>query len=534
MVIRNPYGFIAKYYKIINLILLIPMIYIMLKFNDIANFFKDYVSAGYSTPETNFAESYITGLSIISIIFMLITYIIFYWIFTTKKKNNAIYGIAIIYYFILLLSLFFFYVSMTNIEMSQMDPTFANFVRDFASLIVFPIYVFMIFTVSKGIGFNFKTFRLDNNSELQLSEEDEEDIEIKIGSNNGSIKKNIVHTIRELKYYTLENKLVISWLIIIALGVIVVTSYTNYKNHRQTFTINQAISINNFTLSLKDSYITNTDYRGNLISEDKYYLAIKIGIHNQGEATKIDSSSFRIYIGNKYLYPSYDKSSRFIDIGKIYQGETINANEANNYVFVYELEKSQIKNSYQMKIINGLREKEGKLIKSYKNINVRPSNVLRNEQLGNIENTKTINLESTTLGSTKYRLKSLEIVSAYQYEYENCISNNNCTLIKDTIVPSGGKAIVVLEDELILDKNTSYYLNSEKDFYNDFVSIKYQYNPNAGINNSDKTVKTRLKNITPKVLKDKKIYEVPSSLLNADKIDLVIQVRNKIVNMKIK
>ncbi len=39
MIIRNPYGFIAKHYKIINILLIIPIIYLTLKFGDVATFF---------------------------------------------------------------------------------------------------------------------------------------------------------------------------------------------------------------------------------------------------------------------------------------------------------------------------------------------------------------------------------------------------------------------------------------------------------------------------------------------------------------
>ena len=45
MILRKPYGFLIKHYKIINFILLIPMFYIALKFGDIASFFRDYISA---------------------------------------------------------------------------------------------------------------------------------------------------------------------------------------------------------------------------------------------------------------------------------------------------------------------------------------------------------------------------------------------------------------------------------------------------------------------------------------------------------
>ena len=50
MILKKPYGFLIKHFKIINLILLVPILYIILKFGDIAGFFRDYVAAKYNTP----------------------------------------------------------------------------------------------------------------------------------------------------------------------------------------------------------------------------------------------------------------------------------------------------------------------------------------------------------------------------------------------------------------------------------------------------------------------------------------------------
>lgn len=549
MIIRNPYGFIAKHFKLINLLLLIPIIYIMLAFGDIGNFFKDYVAAGYSTPETNFAESYITPLLIAAIIFMVAVNIIFYLIFTSRKKNGLLYLASGIYHLILLFSLLFLYASMTQIEMGQMEATFANFVRDFANIVILPIYFFIAATAVKGIGFNIKTFRIDNNSDLKLTEDDEEEIEIKIGSDNNKVKRNFVHIIRELKYYILENKFVFTCVMIVFFGIIGYTTYMHFRVYNQTYSVNQAFSMDNFQISIKDSYITNTDYRGTKISDDKYYLAIKIGIYNQGYATSIDRANFRIYIDDTVLYPSYDKSARFLDIGKDYQGETIATKGGSDYVFVYELTEDQIKGSYQMRILNGLSTQDGKLIKKYKKVNIRPQNILKTVNLGNYEKNKMITLSDTTLGKTKFTLSSFEVVNIYTYKYEAChtelvckdingvekCSNDNvCKENTSAVVPSGGKALLVIDDVIKWDESVPYYQSRDKDFYGDFVTIEYVYDTNAYVNNKDLEGKAVLKNITPQIIEDKIIYEVPSTLLNAKKVDFVIKIRNKKFTINVK
>lgn len=535
MIIRNPYSFIVKYYKIINILLIIPMVYLAFKFGDVATFFKDYIKAGYTTPETNFAESYVTGLTFLSAFIMLIANIILSLVFASKKKNNLYYTINIFYFIFLLFAALLFGSSMSSIEKQSLDATFANFVRDISTISYLPLYLLILINLSKSFGFNYKSLRFDNNAELRIKEDEEEDIEIKIGSDNNTLKKNLVHIFRELRYYILENKFVFTCIGVVLFLIIGYVTYKNYQVYNKVYAINQAFRLDNFTLSLKESYITDTDFRGNIITEGKYYLALRIGLQNNGkEETKIANSHFRIYIGDEVIFPNYDKSARFIDIGEIYQGEAIKAEEEHEYVFVYELNKEQIKNSYQMRILNNLSEKNGKLLSSYRKITVKPRNIIKTQDLGILKLNQEANLKNTTLGNTKYKVKNIKIAMSHPYSYEKCNQENECSTIQDTIVASGGKTLIIIEDEITYDESIPYLKYNDKDFYIDFATLEYQFNVSSGRDAGDKTRTTTLKNVSPKALTDTKVYEVPYTLLNANKINLEIKIRNKYLTIVVK
>lgn len=534
MIIRNPYNIVVKYYKIINLLLLIPMLYLSLKFGDIAGFFSDYIAQGYTTHETNFADTYVTVLTAVAIVFMLISNAILYFIFATRKKNNLIYGISVLYYIVLLIAMVILGSSMSSIERDSLDPTFANLVRDISFIVYLPIYFFMLVNIVNASGFNIKTFRFDKNADLKVSD-DEDEIEIKVGSENNSLKKNIIHLIRELKYYILENKLVFTCIAVALIIIVGYTTYTNYRVYNRTYASNQAVILDNFSVSVKESYITNTDYQGKIIAKDKYYLAVKIGVENKGASTPIDTSYFRLYIGDEVLYPSYDRSSRFIDIAKTYQGSPLPAKSSDEYVFVYELNKNQIKTSYQIRILNEAPViKNNKLVSKYRKINIRPHNITKKSSIGESSLGIETSLKDTTLGDTKITINSFDTKTSYKYTQKICDENDDCTNITDTIVPSGGNALVIIEDELIWDKDTSYYKNSHRDFYGDFVTITYEFNVFSGRDRGDKKVTTELKNITPQGMTGQSIYEVPSTILNAEKITMNIKIRNKTLTIIIK
>ena len=214
MIIRKPYGFLIKNFKLINILLVVPMLYIALKFGDIAGFFSDFVSNDYKTIQTQIAGSYITVLTFIALISLILVNIIIYLLMHSKKKSTTYYAVNIIYYILLLVLTIIYYSIMSEIEIgSVLSSTFVDFIRDISFILTLPSYVLIFMNISKGVGFNFKTLKFDNNLNLRITEEDEEEIEIKLTDNNHVLKKNVIHTIRELRYYFLENKLIISLII---------------------------------------------------------------------------------------------------------------------------------------------------------------------------------------------------------------------------------------------------------------------------------------------------------------------------------
>ena len=531
MIFKNPYSFVSKHYKLINFLLLIPLLYITLKFGDIAKFFRDYVKDGYFTVETNFADNYVTGLTIITCLFLSLSNLIIFIILNTKKKKRLYHPIVAGYGLILFLLTIVFHTCMVAIQDATLRNTFANFIRDLANMSFLPGYFFLAYGVINTIGFNIKTFRIDNNSDLRISDDDEDDVEIQFNSEKHTLKRNLVHIAREMKYYVLENKLVISLIAIVLLGSIAFQTYQNIKSNNSSILLSSTISMKNISLTLKDSIISDVDYRGTTISKDKYYLAVKIGIQNTSNADiKLDDSSFRIYMGKTVIFPTYDKSSRFVDMGRPYQGEPIRAGKGDDYVFVYELTKSQIKNSYQMRILQDLTKKSEKLIKNYKKLTIKPKKLIKVENIGTAKIGEKIELAGTTLGKSSYTLESIEQSSYYQYTYDICKAKNDCQTVQNSVVASGNNILLIIKDKLELDETTPYYKNSKKDFYQDFVRLHYQKNTTE--DNSLEGYIT-LKNVTPSAVENVKIYEVSAIALTAEKTDISLLIRNKRVTINL-
>ena len=90
MILKKPYGFIIKHFKIINFLLLIPTFYITMCISDIANFLKRFVDNKYTTFETGIAGKYITLWLLISLVFLILFNLLLLGLMKKKKKTGKV------------------------------------------------------------------------------------------------------------------------------------------------------------------------------------------------------------------------------------------------------------------------------------------------------------------------------------------------------------------------------------------------------------------------------------------------------------
>ena len=233
-----------------------------------------------------------------------------------KKKDTRFYTFSIIYYFILFIFSLLTYNQFTSIELGRINTTMIGMYKDIIMVLpLIGIYTLVV-TLFKGLGFNIKTLRFDQGTDLTLTDEDNEEIEIGGKNDRADLKKLFIHFIRETKYYIIENKFIVTCLLVLFLLILSSNIYINIGVYNKKYTSNENFVLNNMILSVKNSYITNTDQGGNKILENKYFLVVKLSIENNSyEPIKIDNKNFRIDINGEYIYPVLDQGTNFLDIG---------------------------------------------------------------------------------------------------------------------------------------------------------------------------------------------------------------------------
>ena len=530
MVLRKPYAFLIKHFKIIHLILCIPLVYLIIKTGAITSFFSDYVKANYYTNLTNIAGSYINYFMYLAILVILLLVLAVYFLMRQKKKNSKFYLFLMLYYLLLFVLFTMCHGIMGKMETNEITAQVVRSYRDIAYMVYVPQFYFFIITVLRGIGFNIKKFNFDEDAkELEIDDYDNEEFELEIGKNAYLYERKIRRVIREFKYYILENKVVFTILVSI-IGVIFGTLlYLNFNVYNKKYHQTQKINHNGLTVSVTDSILTNMDQGGNIITKGKIYLAVAVKITNSKNIENtFDYENFQADVNGSLIRATLDKSDDFPDLGLAYARDTkIPPNSENTYVLTYEMNEDDQNKKITLKILDSLDVTIGSVTSNYKTVNLKYDKAFDTTEKKTLEFGQTLALSETRLNMVKIQLNSASLKNAYEYTYKSCVYSI-CQDLKNKIVAKNSQnTLLILDRNFELDTYTNYYKarKGTSFFVSDFLKLEYTLN--------DTKKEVILINRSTKDLANTWIFEIPKEITNASDIYLLVNLRGSIYKLKV-
>ena len=534
MILKKPYAFLIRHFRLIHLILSIPIIYLTRKSRLLVNFFNTYVSNNYSFQTGSDISSLYIGLTVLFATFVIIVAsLTIYYLLKYKEKPVKMYVFMIIYYVILFMVLIWLSNIISGMSRTVLEAKTARVYRDISILLYFPQYIFVAFTVLRAVGFNIKQMNFQSDlKEMEITSADNEEVEVGFEIDGYKTKRFFRRFKREFSYYIAENKLMISVSLIIILFSSIYVFYNTRKSYDKTYRQNSSFMYNGFTINVEDSIITNLTNKGNKF-EDTYYIALKLKVkNNMNVASKLQHTSFVVEVGNKQITPTLDRSTYFLDYGNPYFGEEIGSTKEKEVVLVYEIDKKDIKKSFKLKLLTDYKVRNDKLVTTYANVNLTPVIIEDVSNIKTVSVNNKINFTNTNVGNTILNITDYYMGTSYMYEYQVCYSDDNCVNKKDIANidyrKSGNTAtLLVLGYDFDLDKSTSYANYRKKDsyFFEDFMTV------HAGVNGEYKDYDVI--NVTPKNLSNKLVLQVNGSIGSADDLDVYVTIRNKryIINL---
>jgi len=533
MILRKPYALLIKHFKLIHIILALPIMYLAIKTSAIISFLNNYISSGFVTTGVNIAGNYINFFMVLAVLVVIGVASAIYILLKRKEKNTKFYIAIIAYYILFAIILSIYYGVLENIEFGALEPSTVRAYRDIATMIFVPQIFYIIYSIIRGIGFDFKSFDFKADlAEIEIEEQDNEEFELNVGFENYKVKRYIRKFIREFVYYIKENSFFWTWIGGIIGSVFAVFLIINIFLNNHKYSEAQAFNFSGFHVTIKESMLTSYDYGGTLILQDKTYLAVKVNITNRSSVRQeFDLKDFRlIEDGKDPIYPIVDRSFYFIDYGIPYKGNALRPGESNDYVLVYDVNSDA--KSYIIQLVDSIKYGAGEINAKYKQTLLKPNVVEKSEDKGVYKINDDIffsesNLESTTLIVNNYR-----IGDSYKYDYNFCYASNcfvsTGVVSVDYNVVGSSQTLLTLKYLLDLDETTPFFnsIDNNLHFFSYLSRVKYTIN--------GETKYSKVINKTPRELVGYVILQTTDNIKKADTVELQFVVRNKIYTLVLK
>jgi len=217
MILKKPYAFLIKHFKMIHVILTGLYIYLAFKVSSILNFYNGYIDGSVGKLR---AIEYINNTPFIIIGVSFIVCFILFILMRYKKKPKLLYFVLSMLYILVYAVIFMSYNGLNTIYNSVLDTKTLLLYRDFLRIIIVFQYISIIFTTIRAIGFDIKKFNFSEDiNSLELDVSDAEEVELVMGVDQHKLTQKFNRSLREVRYYIVENKIFVILLIIILIGI---------------------------------------------------------------------------------------------------------------------------------------------------------------------------------------------------------------------------------------------------------------------------------------------------------------------------
>ena len=497
MILKKPYAFLIKHFKIIHITMFVMFTYLVFALRKIYVFFKYYVQNDNYTFVENMASNYVTTLMIVFLVILLVSAIFIRALMHQKEKPVLYYTISIIYSFSLLIFLIYLRSFFNSLQYHSYEIFDIVILRDISMLFYYVNFFYVGFCFIRGFGFDIKKFNFDfDKKELKIEEGDNEEYELNLNIDKDDVKEYFNRQKRELKYYLQENKMIL--LIILFIIILFVGGYIalNHFVFNKVYNEKDILDLNTGVFEIKNSYITNKDKNNEIITKNKKYVLVDMNIQSKGKAKTFSKEMFNLVVDGKYYYPVFNYASSFNDLGNVYTNQLLKNDSNLEYLVVFEIADLESK-KVSLEILSDKNKYK------YEKVALNPQEFTTEEK--NIKMNELITIDNRSLKITNYHLND-----STSYKYESCFQDK-CSIYTKALSPRIGNVILELEVE-----EQGEFPDS---FYEDYIGITMGY-----------TISSKQVNFLGKN-ENKRYFDIPTPR-NSDILELRIELRNILYKIK--
>lgn len=535
MILRRPYAFLVKHFKIIHAIILLCSLTLISKTWNIVSFFSQYIKSGQTMIKEDLSSTYVTPFMYILAFLILILCGSIIYLLRHKKKPILFYVFVFIIYAILLISYMFISSFIYGMLFSPPSIRLVNIIRDAIRLLAVIQIPVVIICFVRAIGFDVKRFDFKKDLlDLGIEKDDNEEYEFEFNLDSEDIKAKTKKKLRLLKYFYKENKFIFTGIEIVVGVIVIVSVISFFASREKIYKENEFVDVGPYNVKVLESYKTNKDSRGEMINSKYFYVITKIRYENKSNIDyQANSTLMKLdYGGPNAAFSTTDMNSKFTEFGVTYFSQILDAHETRDFVFVFEVPVEYYDSSFKLKYLDNVDYDEGKLTYNYKKIKISPKSMEKETtKVSTAKMKEELNFSGSLLGDTKLTINEVQLKDNFNYNVVRC-TGGNCT--KRVNVISASQSSQFAFTLMRLDLNINYdYEKLGKEYSNPklitkFGSIRFE------INGKEYHNRLELTDVTPFVTNQYVFIQVRDKLKNADKIYLDFTIRDKVYTYVLK
>lgn len=351
MILRKPYAFLIKHFRLIHLILFVLFAYITFKANSVLSFFKEYISVNGNIEVI--ASNYTSSFIFISIILIIGLSVVIYLLMRYKSKPRTLYIFTILISIVSLVMFIYLFSNIRELETTVMSGKAIRLLRDISRINFWVLFIISIPILIRGLGFDIKKFNFTKDiADFKLEEKDSEEVEVNVDISANSIKRTGNRLGRELKYYYIENKLIINIILsVVAVILIIMFPFNKFVINRN-LNEGEMLNTNYFSLKVKDSYISERKR----ISKDNSYVILIIDVKGRMANYSLNLDEFVLNGGNNDYIPSLKYYNYFNDLGVGYNKEVLDTKEYKEYLLIYNIKNEDKDSNFSLNYLGNDRK----------------------------------------------------------------------------------------------------------------------------------------------------------------------------------
>ena len=527
MILKRPYAFFIKNFKLLHFIIFTLASILTYKTALIYSFMKEYCAGTSKIVGKNVTSELFSPLLFILIGLLIIVNVIIIIVMIRKQKPLMYYIINITLYIAVLTVYILSHSIISDLQVILVSAKKTLAIRDILNIARILQIISTVFYLVRATGFDIKKFDFVKDLQsLDITEEDNEEIEVALEVETNEIIREIKRTTRNAKYYYKENKFIINIVLALFISFTSLLIYLSTSKYNKVYKENDFFNAGTLTLGIKETNIVTKDYKNQTLSLDGYSLVIvKISVSSKA-SEMLQESRAALVVNKKQYYNTNNYKDKIIDLGNPYNDENL-TNEFKDYILTYKIPTEDIDSKMIFRYIDKIEYKRGKTIVNSIDVKLDPKKIdEQTTEIQTYELTNQIDLSKTTMGGYKLNINSYEIADKFENEYNSCISKTECYNFKEILLPSvtrnRNKALLKIEGnisyEYTIGKITNLY-----DFIEKFGTIEYTYNGEEYKETND------FSQINPKRTSKDGIYyiEVNEEIKNSERIKLILNLRNK-------